>query len=100
MKPWTLPGNSKPNRGLGSSGVVPVVASATGGWAKEIVETDSVLLPAPFRQVEFNRMLRLLLSAPAKIEEMTREAVTASATLDLERRFEFAADVITGVVEK
>lgn len=79
---------------------VPVVASATGGWAKEIVETDSVLLPAPFRQVEFNRMLRLLLSAPAKIEEMTREAVTASATLDLERRFEFAADVITGVVEK
>ena len=73
---------------------VPVVASSSGGWAKEIVASNSILLPAPFRQIDLNHTLRLLLSTPAKLEEMTREAVAIGANLDLKRRFEFAADII------
>ena len=73
---------------------VPVVASSSGGWAKEIVASNSILLPAPFRQIDLNHTLRLLLSTPAKLEEMTREAVAIGSNLDLKRRFEFAADII------
>ena len=75
---------------------VPVLASSSGGWAREIVEADSMLIPAPFRQVTFNRALRLLLSTPSKLEEMTREAIAIGTEMDVERRFEVAADIITG----
>ena len=78
----------------------PVLASVAGGWAKEIVASESFLLTAPFRQTALNRALRLLLSTPAKLEEMTREAIALGSTLDLKRRFEFAADVITGEITK
>lgn len=74
---------------------VPVLANAAGGWGKEIVECESLLLPSPFHQIELNRALRLLLSNPLKLEEMTREAGSVGANLDLRRRFETAADVIT-----
>ena len=78
----------------------PVLASAAGGWAKEIVSSASFLLTTPFHQTDLNRALRLLLSTPAKLEEMTREAVTLGTDLDLKRRFESAADIITGKVTK
>jgi len=75
---------------------LPVLATSSGGWAREIVRADSVLLPAPFHQVELNRTLRMLLSTPQKLEEMAREAVSAAGSFDLKRRFEVAADIITG----
>ena len=75
---------------------LPVLATSSGGWAREIVRADSVLLPAPFHQVELNRTLRMLLSTPQKLEEMAREAVSAAGSFDLERRFEVAADIIAG----
>ena len=79
---------------------VPVLASVAGGWAKEIVASESLLLTAPFHQTDLNRALRLLLSTPAKLEEMTREAIAIGSHLDLRRRFEFAADVITGEITR
>lgn len=75
---------------------IPVLAHAAGGWAKQIVESESMLLPFPFRQVALNRALRLLLSAPEKLEEMSREACVLGSRLDLKHRFEVAADIITG----
>ena len=73
-----------------------MLAHAAGGWAKQIVESESMLLPFPFRQVALNRALRLLLSAPEKLEEMSREACVLGSRLDLKHRFEVAADIITG----
>ncbi|MBQ9500620.1 MAG: glycosyltransferase family 4 protein [Lentisphaeria bacterium] len=77
---------------------LPVLATAAGGWAREIVRADGVLLPAPFHQVELNRTLRMLLSTPLKLGEMAREAAAVGGSLDLKRRFDVAADIITGSV--
>ena len=79
---------------------VPVLGTSAGGWAREIVESESLLLPVPFQQKALNRLLRVLLSTPAKLEEMAREAIAVGGSLDLKRRFEFAADIITGSKSK
>ena len=72
----------------------PVLCTGNCGYAQVVEDAGGIVLSHPFRQTKFNRMLKLLLSMPGRLEELQQTAIDWTVPEEFFSRYEAIADII------
>ncbi len=72
----------------------PVLCSANCGFANYVEESGGAVLPEPFDESAFLRLLEEILTSPGRLENMRNAAVAYGETADFYRRAAVAVDLL------
>ncbi len=73
---------------------LPLVCSGNCGYAPFVRESGGRVLSEPFSQSEFNDTLAAVLETPGRLEEMRREVIRYSGTMDYYHRARTAVNIM------